>query len=83
MTFWSSICVFGKEVGFFPNLFLNFRRANFKLFKGLVAEILWNTVLTDKGAKQSWRLLKDVFRRARELSIPLHKKAGREGRQLG
>lgn len=32
---------------------LNFQRADFKLFKDLVAEIPWNTNLRDKGTEQS------------------------------
>ena len=40
-------------------------------------------VFRDKGAEHSWQLFKDVFLTAQELSIPLCKKAGREGRQPG
>ena len=42
---------------------LNFRRANFQLFKGLVDENPWETALRDKGAEQSWQLFKDIFPR--------------------
>jgi len=43
---------------------LNFRRANFRLFKELLDEIPWETVLRDKGMKQRWQLFKDIFLRA-------------------
>ena len=33
---------------------LNFRKANFQLFKELVNRTLWETALRDKGAEQSW-----------------------------
>jgi len=53
---------------------LNFRRANFPIFKELLDGILWETVLRDKRKKQNWRLFKDTFLTALELSIPQHKK---------
>lgn len=56
---------------------LNFRRANFKLFKKLLYEISWETVLADKEVEQSQLLLKDDFLRAQELSIHQKKKACR------
>ncbi|KAM9168311.1 very low-density lipoprotein receptor-like [Mergus octosetaceus] len=60
---------------------LNFRRANFQLFKELVDEIPWDTVLRDRGSDQSWQLFKDIFLRAQELSIPMCNKSSREGRK--
>ena len=61
---------------------LNFGRANFKLFNGLLAKIPWNAVLKDKDVEESWLLFKDAFLRAQELSVPLNKKVGRGGRKL-
>lgn len=58
-------------------------RVNIKLFKDLVDEIPCNTVLRDKGAEKRWQLFKDFFLRAKELSILLCKKSGREDRKLG
>jgi len=49
---------------------LNFRRANFQLFKEIVRRTPWETVLRSRGIEQSWQLFKDVFQRAQELSIP-------------
>ena len=60
---------------------LNFRRADFRLFKKLLHEISWEEVLRDKGAEQSWLLSKDALLRAQELTIPQNKKAGRGGRE--
>jgi len=48
---------------------LNFGRASFGLFKELLDEISWETVLRDKEVEESWLLFKDAFLRAQELSI--------------
>ena len=49
---------------------LNFRKANFQLFKELLSRTPWETALRDRGAEQSWRIFKDAFHRAQELSVP-------------
>jgi len=43
---------------------LNFRRANFQLFKEIIRRTPWETVLRDRGTEQSWQVFKDVFHRA-------------------
>ncbi|KFZ51573.1 hypothetical protein N338_04103, partial [Podiceps cristatus] len=60
---------------------LNFKRANFRRFKELLAEISWEVVLRDRNAEEGWLLFKDAFLRAQELSVPLKKKVGRRGRK--
>ena len=60
---------------------LNFRRPKFHLLKKLDMTT-WETALRDKGAMQICQLFKDVFLRAQELSIPMCKKLGKEGRSL-
>jgi len=60
---------------------LNFRKANFQLFKQLVNRILWETVLRDKGAEQSWQIFRDAFHRAKELLMPRCNKSGKEGKR--
>ncbi|KFQ60214.1 hypothetical protein N334_01909, partial [Pelecanus crispus] len=60
---------------------LNFKRANFQLFKKLVGGTPWETAFRYKGAEQSWQLFKDIFLRLQELSIPMCKKSGKEGRR--
>jgi len=59
----------------------NIRPVNFHLFKDLLDEIPWETVLRDIGMKQSWQHFVDTFLRPQELSIPLHKKSRRRGRK--
>ncbi|KFQ20168.1 hypothetical protein N332_09221, partial [Mesitornis unicolor] len=60
---------------------LNFRKANFQLFKELVNRTPWQMALKDKGAEQSWQIFKEAFHREQELSIPKCKKSGREGKR--
>ncbi|KFR14245.1 hypothetical protein N306_11783, partial [Opisthocomus hoazin] len=73
-----------REMGIMKSIVrtLNFRRANFQLFKEIVRRSPWETVLRDRGTEQSWQVFKDVFHRAQELSIPKCKKSGREGKRL-
>ncbi|KFQ57969.1 hypothetical protein N334_08085, partial [Pelecanus crispus] len=60
---------------------LNFRKANFQLFKELVRRTPWEMDLIDRGTGQSWQIFKDTFRRAQELSLPKYKKSGKEGKR--
>ena len=61
---------------------LNFRKANFQLFRELVNKTPWETVLIGKGAEQSWQIFKKAFLRAQELSIPRCSKSEKEGKSL-
>ncbi|KFP65292.1 hypothetical protein N322_12895, partial [Cariama cristata] len=60
---------------------LNFRKANFQLFKDLVNRTPWETALRDNRAEQSWQIFKDAFHRAQKLLIPRCKKSGKEGKR--
>ena len=61
---------------------LNFGRANFKLFNGLLAKIPWDAVLKEKDVEESWLLFQDALLKAQEVSIPLNKKVGRRDRKV-
>jgi len=61
---------------------LNSGRVNFRLFKELLDEISWETVLRDKGVEESRLFFKDTILRAQEISIPQNKKVGKGGRKL-
>ena len=52
----------------------HFRRVIFQLFKELLDEIPWETVLGDMRTEHNWQLFKDAFLRVKELSIPQCKK---------
>ncbi|KFQ62882.1 hypothetical protein N334_11525, partial [Pelecanus crispus] len=60
---------------------LNFRKANFQLFKELVRRTPWEMVRRGRGMEQSWQIFKDTFHRAQELSVPKCKKSGKEGKR--
>ena len=49
---------------------LKFRKVKFQLFRELVSKTPWETVLTGKGAEQSWQIFKEAFLRVQALSIP-------------
>ncbi|PKU42375.1 hypothetical protein llap_7322 [Limosa lapponica baueri] len=58
---------------------LNSRKANF--FKELVSRTPWETALRDKGAEQSWQVVKDAFHIEQDLSFSRCKKSGEEGKR--
>jgi len=58
---------------------LNFRREKFQLLKQLLDGISWETLLKGIGTEQSWKLCKDSFLQAQELSIYQQKKSCRGG----
>jgi len=60
---------------------LNFRKANFQIFKELVSMTPWETALRDRGVEQSWQIFKDAFHRAQKLSVPRCKKSGKQGKR--
>jgi len=56
---------------------LNFRKANFQLFKALVSRTPWEMVLRDRRSEQCWQIFKDAFHRAQDFSVPRCKKTGK------
>lgn len=59
---------------------LNFRKADFQLFKEIASEIHWETSLREKGVEHSWQIFKEVFHRVQEMATPRSKKLGKEGK---
>jgi len=59
---------------------LNFRKANFMLFKELVKRMPWEMVLRDRGAEHNWQAFNDAFHRALEFSVLRYKKSCNEGK---
>jgi len=60
---------------------LDFRRANFGLFKELLGGILWVRALEGRGVQESWSLFKHHFLHAQDPCIPLSKKSSKGGRR--
>ena len=57
--------------------FLNFQRANFDLFRELVAQVPWESLLKGKGVQEAWTLLKTEILKAQEQAVPECRKASR------
>jgi len=60
---------------------LDFRRANFGLFKDLLGGIPWVRALEGRGVQESWSLFKRHFLHAQDQCIPLRKKSSKGGRR--
>ena len=60
---------------------LNFQRADFDLFRTLVAQVPWELLLKDKGVQEAWMLLKMEILKAQEQAVPECRKAGCRGRR--
>jgi len=55
---------------------MDFRRADYGLFKDLLRSILWDKVLEGRGAQESWLISKDHILQAQDTSIPMNKMSG-------
>ncbi|GAB0209109.1 mitochondrial enolase superfamily member 1 [Grus japonensis] len=60
---------------------LDFRRANFGLFKDLLGRIPWDRALEGKGAQESWSVFKHHFLRAQDRCILKSRKSSKGGRR--
>jgi len=60
---------------------LDFRTANFGLFKDLLGEIPWARALKGRGVQECWSLFKHHFLHAQERCIPLRKKSTEGGKR--
>ena len=58
---------------------LDFRRANFGLFKELLRGIPWAKALEGREVQECWLLFKHHFLHAQEQCIPLRKKSSKGG----
>ncbi|GAB0180066.1 mitochondrial enolase superfamily member 1 [Grus japonensis] len=56
---------------------LDFRRANFGLFKDLLGRIPWVRALEDRGVQENWSILKHHFLQAQDQCIPKSKKSSK------
>ncbi|PKU33295.1 rna-directed dna polymerase from mobile element jockey-like [Limosa lapponica baueri] len=60
---------------------LDFRKANFSLFKKLLGEIPWVRALEGRGAQESWTIFKYRFLQAQDRCTPKSKKSGKGSRR--
>jgi len=56
---------------------LDFRRADFDLFRDLLSRVPWDKALEERGAQESWLIFKDHLLQAQERCIPTKRKPGR------
>ncbi|KAM9591180.1 uncharacterized protein ACIBXB_006077 isoform 1-T3 [Morphnus guianensis] len=56
---------------------MDFRRANFGLFKALVERVPWETVLKGKGVQEGWTFFKKEILMAQDQAIPMCCKSNR------
>ena len=60
---------------------LDFRRADFGLFRDLLGRVPWDTALEGRGAQESWLIFKDHLLQAQERCIPTKRKSGKNTRR--
>ncbi|KAK4811142.1 LOW QUALITY PROTEIN: hypothetical protein QYF61_019773 [Mycteria americana] len=59
---------------------LDFRRADFGLFRSLVERVPWEAVLKGKGVQEGWTFFKKEILKAQEQAVPMCRKTSRRGR---
>ncbi|KFW61557.1 hypothetical protein AS28_01374, partial [Pygoscelis adeliae] len=60
---------------------LDFRRADFGLFRHLLGRVPWDKALEGRGAQESWVIFKDHLLQAQERCIPTKTKSGKNTRR--
>ena len=60
---------------------LDFRRADFGLFRGLLGRVPWDKVMEGRGTQESWLIFKTHLLQAQERCIPTERKSGINSRK--
>ncbi|KAK4821278.1 hypothetical protein QYF61_017642 [Mycteria americana] len=60
---------------------LDFRRADFSLFRRLVERVPWQAALRGKGVQEGWTFFKEEVLKAQERAVPRCRKTSRRGRR--
>ncbi|KAK4806905.1 hypothetical protein QYF61_012626 [Mycteria americana] len=60
---------------------LDFRRADFSLFRRLVDSVPWEAALMGKGVQEGWTFFKEEVLKAQERALPRCRKTSRRGRR--
>ncbi|KAK4811169.1 hypothetical protein QYF61_019800 [Mycteria americana] len=61
---------------------LDFRRADFGLFRRLVDRVPWEAALMGKGVQEGWTFFKEEVLKAQEQAVPRCRKMSQQGRRL-
>ena len=60
---------------------LDFRRADFGLFRTLVERVPWEAVLKGRGVREGWSFFRKKILKAQEQAIPMCRKRNQQGRR--
>ncbi|KAM9654465.1 uncharacterized protein ACIBXB_005124 [Morphnus guianensis] len=60
---------------------MNFRRAEFDLFRDLLGRVPWDKDLEGRETQESWLIFKDHLFQAQEQCIPVKRKSGKKARR--
>ena len=60
---------------------LNFQRADFDLFRTLLAQVPWESLLKGKGVQEAWMFFKMEILKAQKQAVPEYRKASHRGRR--
>ncbi|GAB0203621.1 hypothetical protein GRJ2_002827700 [Grus japonensis] len=60
---------------------LDFKRADFGLFRNLLGRLPWDTALEGRGAQDSWLIFKSHLLQAQERCMPTKRKSGKNARR--
>ncbi|KFP07547.1 hypothetical protein N300_15283, partial [Calypte anna] len=60
---------------------LDFKRANFGLFKDLLGRVEWDKNMDGKGAQEIWSIFKDHLLHAQDQCVPMKRKVGKSVRR--
>ncbi|PKU42802.1 rna-directed dna polymerase from mobile element jockey-like [Limosa lapponica baueri] len=67
--------------GFSKTFTLDFRRADFSLFRTLVGRVPWEIILHGKGVQEGWMLFKKEILKAQEQAVPMSHKIKGQGKR--
>ena len=62
---------------------LDFRRADFNLFRTTVDRVPWEVVLESVRAQKGWEYFKEIVLKVQDLTIPMSWKTSQWARRLG
>ncbi|RMC22044.1 hypothetical protein DUI87_02915 [Hirundo rustica rustica] len=62
-------------------LILDFRSADFDLFRRLIQRVPWEVVFKNKGVQERWACFKTEILRAQEQTVPVCQKTSRKGKR--
>ncbi|MCQ4021238.1 hypothetical protein FK520_26920, partial [Klebsiella pneumoniae] len=60
---------------------LDFRKADFGLFRDLMGQVPWEAALEGRGAQESWSIFKEHLLQAQQRCIPMKNKSGKKARR--